>query len=564
MFQEGINWHYQGEIMIPTKRKLLSLTLLTLPLLYHSVIQAAEPIDLNHQPITVMQSMVGGPLNLEEIKRTTFKDTVHIHLQQTYNNALVWGAQGIVHIPDGNKEQTLNALSVPKIKDASMDGTFYKGLKADLANTPSAALTPQQQQKALSYSINTYEQQIGGKTTIENEASRLIVYVDDANKAHWAYLVNFDAAPTKKGQIPAKPHFIIDAVSLKIYQQWDNIQTILESVNVDGGGFGGNTKMGKVIYDGLQDHLSKLRITRDTATNLCLLQNAQVKVKRCTDFWFGRCMSSVDFKLPCGEKDPAHNNVYWNGETDAVNGGYSPSNDALFNGEIINNMYTDWYKVPVLIENGKPMLLTMIVHLEMDNAYWDGKTMNFGDGIDLFYPLTSLGVAAHEISHGFTTQHSNLAYYGQSGGMNEAFSDMAAQAAEFYAYGKNSWQIGPEIFKSKGQALRYMDRPSKDCNGKKPGTRCSIDDASQYTNSLDVHFSSGVYNRAYYVLGTTKGWTPRKAFDVMLHANSHYWVASTNFKTGACGVIKATKALGYKVQDVKHAFKAVKIDTSSC
>ena len=57
----------------------------------------------------------------------------------------------------------------------------------------------------------------------------------------------------------------------------------------------------------------------------------------------------------------------------------------------------------------------------------------------------------------------------QSGGMNEAFSDMAAQAAEVYAYGvgKNSWQIGPEIFKEKNKALRYMDMPSKDCGVKR-------------------------------------------------------------------------------------------------
>jgi pseudolysin len=240
-------------------------------------------------------------------------------------------------------------------------------------------------------------------------------------------------------------------------------------------------------------------------------------------------------------------------------------NDALFGGEVIKNMYFKWYGVPVLTKGGKPMQLKMVVHARMDNAYWDGSKMTFGDGISTFYPLTSLGVAAHEISHGFTEQHSGLAYYAESGGMNEAYSDMAAQAAEFYAYnGKNSWQIGPEIFKQADRALRYLDQPSKDCNGKKPGNWCSIDDASQYYSGLDVHFSSGVFNRAFYLMGTAEGWDAKRAFDVMVLANQNYWTKTSTFQQGACGVINAAKDLEYDVAVVKAAFEGVKVDTSSC
>ncbi|WP_336118282.1 M4 family metallopeptidase, partial [Klebsiella pneumoniae] len=74
---------------------------------------------------------------------------------------------------------------------------------------------------------------------------------------------------------------------------------------------------------------------------------------------------------------------------------------------------------------------------------------------------------------------------GQSGGMNEAFSDMAGEAAEFYMRGKNDFLIGYDIKKGSG-ALRYMDQPSRDGR--------SIDNASQYYNGIDVHHSSGVYN----------------------------------------------------------------------
>ena len=88
-----------------------------------------------------------------------------------------------------------------------------------------------------------------------------------------------------------------------------------------------------------------------------------------------------------------------------------------------------------------------------ENAYWDGSSMTFGDGKNTFYPLVSLDVSSHEIAHGFTEFNSNLAYYGQSGGMNEAFSDMAGEAAEFYAKNTNDFLVGAEIFKQAAGAI---------------------------------------------------------------------------------------------------------------
>ena len=73
--------------------------------------------------------------------------------------------------------------------------------------------------------------------------------------------------------------------------------------------------------------------------------------------------------------------------------------------------------------------------------------MTFGDGATRFYPLVSLDVSSHEVSHGFTEQNSGLIYRGQSGGINEAFSDMAGEAAEAYFKEENDFLIGYSIFK---------------------------------------------------------------------------------------------------------------------
>lgn len=551
------------------RRLVLSgMLLLGLPLAYSPAVFAAKPIDLSQQKVSVLQSFISAPaaakdaVKLEEVSRSLdFNQTLHVRVKETYSGYTVWGSDAIVHVPHGAKtpKALVNVVAAAKNK-GSMDGTVYQDLNADLANAPAYVFSALQAQKAEQQAIESYQHKIGGKPEINGQQSKLIVYVDDSNKAHWAYEVSFSVTPAKTSVTPAKPILIMDAVTFQVYAEWDNIKTVtrLEKVEAAGGGDGGNLKMGEVVYDGLDNDLPKLNIERDAGNNTCYLQNSDVTVK---NYSGGKVMN-----FACASADGDHDNVYWDGEMDAVNGGYSPGNDALFGGAVIKDMYQKWYNIPVLVNSdGSPMMLNMVVHVpHYDNAYWDGSKMTFGDGASMFYPLTSLGVAAHEISHGFTEQHSNLAYYGQSGGMNEAFSDMAAQAAEFFAYGKNSWQIGPEIFKSENEALRYMDQPSKDCGTEKPGNWCSIDDASQYHSGLDVHYSSGVYNRAFYLMGTAPGWDPKKAFDVMVHANSNYWTSTTNFAKGACGVIKATKDHGYDTEAVINAFKTVKVDLSKC
>ncbi|HEU4663204.1 MAG TPA: M4 family metallopeptidase, partial [Dokdonella sp.] len=183
-----------------------------------------------------------------------------------------------------------------------------------------------------------------------------------------------------------------------------------------------------------------------------------------------------------------------------------------------------------------------------ENAFWDGSTMSFGDGASTFYPLVSADVAGHEVSHGFTEQHSSLTYSGQSGGMNEAFSDMGGEATEYYWKGSNDFLVGPEVFKASG-ALRYMCNPPQDGG--------SIDNAADYTSSLDVHYSSGVYNKAFCTLAKTSGWDTVKAFKSFARANSLYWTPSSTFNSGACGVETAATDLGFVKADVTAAFAAV-------
>jgi hypothetical protein len=190
--------------------------------------------------------------------------------------------------------------------------------------------------------------------------------------------------------------------------------------------------------------------------------------------------------------------------------------------------------------------------------------MTFGDGFTTFYPLVSLDVSAHEVSHGFTEQNSGLIYSGQSGGINEAFSDIAGEAAEFYMRGSNDFMVGFDIFKSLTGALRYMCNPPQDGR--------SIDHASDYYNGLDVHYSSGVFNKAFCLLAKSSGWDTQKAFQAFAFANMNKWTPSETFVSAARGVYDVacgdpnppTPSQQADAADVMLAFAAVgvTIDTS--
>lgn len=353
-----------------------------------------------------------------------------------------------------------------------------------------------------------------------NEQSRLAIWVDDQNKAHLVYEVSY----VTYGKSPSRPYQIIDANTGEVLLSYDNLQ------HANATGPGGNLKTGKYIYGTDFDSLDVSQ-----SGNTCTMNNANVRTINLN----GGTSGSSAHSFTCPENTVKE-----------INGAYSPLNDAHFFGNVIFNMYNDWVGTAPL-----SFQLQMRVHYSSnyENAFWDGSAMTFGDGQNTFYPLVSLDVSAHEVSHGFTEQNSGLIYNGKPGGLNEAFSDMAGEAAEFYMKGSNDWLVGKDIFKGNG-ALRYMNNPTQDGR--------SIDNQSNYYSGMDVHYSSGVYNKAFYNLATTQGWDTQKAFIVMARANQLYWSAGVGWDLAGNGVMDAACDLNYDPNDVKAALAAVGVNSN--
>ncbi|MFF3553631.1 M4 family metallopeptidase [Streptomyces tsukubensis] len=137
------------------------------------------------------------------------------------------------------------------------------------------------------------------------------------------------------------------------------------------------------------------------------------------------------------------------------------------------------------------------------NAFWQDSCfcMTYGDGAGNAKPLTSIDVAAHEMTHGVTSNTARLVYSGESGGLNEATSDIFAAAVEFHAANPNDpgdYLVGEKIdIRGNGTPLRYMDRPSRDGSSK--------DAWYSGIGSIDVHYSSGPANHWFYLLSEGSG-----------------------------------------------------------
>ncbi|MCB1567089.1 MAG: M4 family metallopeptidase, partial [Xanthomonadales bacterium] len=106
-------------------------------------------------------------------------------------------------------------------------------------------------------------------------------------------------------------------------------------------------------------------------------------------------------------------------------------------------------------------------------------------------------------SHGVTSRTANLTYSGESGGLNEATSDIFGTMVEFYSNNSSDspdYLIGEAIYASNpsdSKALRWMYQPNKD--GSSPNCYASN------LGSLDVHYSSGVANHFFYLLAEGSG-----------------------------------------------------------
>ncbi|HET7655811.1 MAG TPA: M4 family metallopeptidase, partial [Luteimonas sp.] len=187
-----------------------------------------------------------------------------------------------------------------------------------------------------------------------------------------------------------------------------------------------------------------------------------------------------------------------------------------------------------IANDGKGALSRVHYGRRYANAFWsDGCfCMTFGDGSGGILPLVAIDIAGHEMSHGVTSRSADLIYSGESGGLNEATSDIFGTMVEYYSNNGNDtpdYLIGEEIFANNdgSEAIRYMFKPSLD--------GASPDCYSSSVGNLDVHYSSGIGNHAFYLMA--EGATVPAGFNL----SASQLVCNGNTAAGGIGRDAASK-----------------------
>lgn len=138
-------------------------------------------------------------------------------------------------------------------------------------------------------------------------------------------------------------------------------------------------------------------------------------------------------------------------------------------------------------------------------AVWAYTFFGLGDG-ENYYPFVALDVVAHEFSHNVTKCNGNggLNYQGESGALNESFSDIMGFSVENYALGDENYEIGEDVT-IKVDNLRSMRFPylsgSKACPDTYKGIGwVNTSDVTAANDNGGVHYNSGVQNKWFYLM----------------------------------------------------------------
>ena len=242
-----------------------------------------------------------------------------------------------------------------------------------------------------------------------------------------------------------------------------------------------------------------------------------------------------------------------------------------------------------IANNGRGSYNRVHYGFRYSNAYWSNAcfcmTYGDGDGVNIS-PLVALDIAGHEMSHGVNANSADLIYSGESGGLNEANSDILGTMVEFHANNTQDtpdYLIGEKVFvgnvagSANQRALRYMYNPFADSRS----PNCYV----ATLGNLDVHYSSGVANFFYYLLAEGTGvrtysgvnHTPTtcngsqfagigraKAQKIWYRALTVYFTSSTNYAGARVGTINAAKDLygttSAEANAVARAWSAVKVN----
>lgn len=547
-----------------------------------------------------------------------------VRFQQTHQGLKVWGGEAIAHVEAGGQVKTLTqglktavtvAATTPQLTPDQAIAAALRNLapKGALKGTPKAELVvfPTRFTSGLATRFD------GAKGTLVWDRDMSLPAPRPAEPYRLAYEVRTFLANRQDGH--REMCYVVDALTGTLLRKWDDVQR-----DAPAQGTGQSWFRGQVPLETTQaeDGTFALRSpSRGTVVNPVFAASGYMVPGLATcygaidlnlgmlgwDFYKGKAANTwgdgsqmpfpYDFAYV---PDPLDWSRWWGGmklefsgdgmvawaegalspagETAAVDCHYGLSTTwdfykNVFARDGIDDAGTSTFGVVHYIEAGADGLYPMI-----DNAFWSNGAfgMFFGEGTfgtpwaSWSYglkTLTEVDITAHEMTHGVTYATAGLIYDAQSGGINEATSDIFGKMTQAYAAGGGvgatipdfaqgdlaAWEVARNCVSQGSMPLRYMYKPSLD--------GISADGWYDGIDMIDVHFSSGPVNRFFTFLASGASASPSspvyspyypaglagigndKAARIYYKALTEYMTPDTDFEAARAATVSAAQDL---------------------
>ncbi|MFG3194787.1 M4 family metallopeptidase [Streptomyces sp. NPDC048208] len=466
------------------------------------------------------------------VARDVVKDvdgTVHTRYERTYAGLPVLGGDLVVHTAKSGKAEGVTKATKSAIKVASLK----------------PQITPAKAEKQAVGAAKTL-----GSAKTEADGARKVIWAGSGKPvlAYETIVGGFQDDGT-----PNQLHVITDAATGKKLYEYQGIET----------------GTGKTLYSG-------------TVTLNTTLSGSTYQLNDGTRGGHKVYNKAHSSSTTQGTLFTDADDVWGTGAASSSTTDQTAAADAAYGAQVTWDFYKNTFGRSGIKNNGVGAYSRVHYGNQYVNAFWDDSCfcMTYGDGSGNTHPLTSLDVAGHEMSHGVTSNTAGLNYSGESGGLNEATSDIFGTGVEFYANNASDpgdYLIGEEInINGDGTPLRYMDKPSKDGG--------SADYWSSSVGNLDVHYSSGIANHFFFLLAegsgartingvsynsptangsTLTGIGRAKALQIWYKALTTYMTSTTNYKAARTATLSAASALygsgSAEYNAVAAAWTAVKV-----
>lgn len=367
-----------------------------------------------------------GALGLD--KRHTFKvrnvhvdhlGRAHVRMDQHFQGVRIWGGEAIAHVnEEGEHLPMTDALRKDigiGVSPSIQESEALAFVHADLAPKGPYARTP-------GIELVVYPELVDVVRPAAREKKQHELNATDMERQVTRYVLAYHVhAELENGtEETAHTDYLLDAHTGTILKKWST----LETSGVAGSGNSEYSGAVSLNVNGVSGGYELRDTTRGAGGNIT------------TDLAHGTSGTGAIY---------ADADNYWGDGQDYIRNvsttgpnGQTAAVDAHFGMQSTWNYFQNVHGRNGIDNAGRATYSRVHYATNYNNAFWDDSCfcMTYGDGDGVtFKVLTAMDIAGHEMSHGVTASSANLEYSGESGGLNEATSDIFGTMTEFHARG---------------------------------------------------------------------------------------------------------------------------------